>query len=349
MASLSNGFYGHPSQNKIINNNPNNVFYGNNTFSNQRRMMSSLEFNKKKINPFTSNSKKTNKQNYYAQNNISLSQAQYSKFNNNMNQNKRIRNNSFGNNIINKDYLFKKEGSHYNLNVNNVNNQMGNQMYDDDDLSGESNSLEVPGNYNIQNMKLYGNSKSNAQLSKKINNFKMNVNPFNNANSLNTNPNAFNNESFNMEENNNDNMDNLNNLNDSDNYNYDQNNYYMYNSNDIDDNMNEENIISENLNLKDRISKLITERSSIELKANEIMKDNNDLSVENKVLRQKIDSLSNAIKSNISNKVSSENNNKNKDIIIQKYIEENNNLKMANNKLLKEKENYLKNISYSKK
>ena len=134
MASLSNGFYGHQSQTKIINNNPNNVFYSNNTFNNQRRMMSSLEFNKKKVNPFTSNSKKNNNQNYYAQNNMSLSQAQYGKFNNNnINQMKRMRNNSFGNNIINKDYLYKKEGSNYNLNVNNVNNQMGNQMYDYDD------------------------------------------------------------------------------------------------------------------------------------------------------------------------------------------------------------------------
>ena len=123
----------------------------------------------------------------------------------------------------------------------------------------------------------------------------------------------------------------------------------MDTNNDIDDNINEENILSENLDLKNRISKLITERSSIELKANEIMKDNNDLSVENKVLRQKIDSLSNAIKSNISNKVESENNNKNNDIIIQKFKDEINNLKMANNKLLKENQNYLKNISLTQK
>ena len=119
----------------------------------------------------------------------------------------------------------------------------------------------------------------------------------------------------------------------------------MENNND-DMNISDDNIIiSENINLKNKISKLITERSSIEMKAKEIIKDNDDLSVENEILRQKIDSLQNVIKSNITNLTNEEKNNNNKNNIIQKFIEENNNLKLTNDKLMKEKENYLRIIS----
>lgn len=166
MASLSNGFYGFSSQNNLINN-QNNIFYNKTNLSNQKRMVSPQELSKKKASQINLNSKNRNNQNYYAQNNINLILKQYGKFNNNIHQ-KKIRNNSFGNNIINKKH-------NNNFNMNNINNQI---IYDDDDvdLNNEKNSFNSPGNYNIQNVKLFKNNKSSNPINNNINNFK--VNPF---------------------------------------------------------------------------------------------------------------------------------------------------------------------------
>lgn len=82
-------------------------------------------------------------------------------------------------------------------------------------------------------------------------------------------------------------------------------------------------------------------------KANEIIKVNNALLIENQNLNKKVAQCSNIINSyrnskNVNNQNSknvNQNTNNNKDAIIQKYMEENKMLKLNYNKLLKQQKN----------
>ena len=134
-------------------------------------------------------------------------------------------------------------------------------------------------------------------------------------------------------------------------------------ANEIDEYNNNEigyNILMQNKILNNHINKLKEENFLMESKGNEIIKVNEELLNENKLLRQKINQLNNYLR-NIKNPKNTINNlnANNKDFLLQKLEKENALLKMNYNKILKQqknvenntinKNNNIKEIKYNKK
>ena len=272
--------------------------------STQNRMMSSLDLNKNKAN------------------NKIFDQISNTNFNPSQTHNEfyknRERTSPIGNNMIN--YYIPRGGSQYNLNMlKKMNNK-----YEQENLNvmNENNSIKLPQN----NMNNYYNSRIGFPLSNNNN-----IRLYNRKNdNINTSPNDHmdvygDNNNSNQEEN--ENEDDIENIaNEIDEYN---NNGIRY------------NMIMQNKLLNNHINKLKEENFLMESKANEIIKANEELLNENKLLHQKINQLNNYIRNTKSAKSPSKINNK--DQLIQKLEKENTMLKMNYNKILKQQQKNVEN------
>ena len=304
-SSLSNTFNLHNNNNNYKNRKPS---------SNQNRMLSSFDLNKNKAN---------NKMfDQLTNNNFNPSQTHndfYIK-----RERERERNSSIGNNMIN--YYIPKTSSQYNLNMlKKMNNK-----YERENLNvmNDNNSIKLPKNY----MNNYSNSRFGFPLSNNNN-----IRLYNRKNNnINTSPNdnmdlyGNNDNSYNQEENENeDDIENITNEIDE----YNNNNGIRY------------NILMQNKILNNHINKLKEENFLMESKGNEIIKVNEELLNENKLLNQKINQLSNYIRNSQNTKTKSplNNNNNNKDQLIQKLEKENIMLKMNYNKILKQQQKNAEN------
>ena len=273
--------------------------------STQNRMMSSLDLNKNKAN------------------NKIFDQISNTNFNPSQTHNEfyknRERTSPIGSNMIN--YYIPRGGSQYNLNMlKKMNNK-----YEQENLNvmNENNSIKLPQN----NMNNYYNSRIGFPLSNNNNNIRLYNRKNDNINtSPNDNMNVYgDNNNSNQEEN--ENEDDIENIaNEIDEYN---NNGIRY------------NMIMQNKLLNNHINKLKEENFLMESKANEIIKANEELLNENKLLHQKINQLNNYIRNTKSAKSPSKINNK--DQLIQKLEKENTMLKMNYNKILKQQQKNVEN------
>ena len=320
----NNGFNNRPQLQDVYNNNYKNRI----PYSHHQRMMSSQELNKNKGNNIQFDPIYNRDFNPY--------QTQYGNF-----REKRERNTPLGNNMIN--YHLPRGGSQYNLNsLRRMNNQFERENLN---IINNEGSIKLRNNMDNNDMNNFYKTRTGQVRSKFLdnNNLNINVRPYNNnTNKINTSPNEIMNIYNNNNEDNEDNQEEYENDNDNDEDIDDiANEINDYNNNSIN------NLIKENKLLTIQINKLQNEKSIMEKKANEIIKVNNALLIENQNLNKKVAQCSNIINSyrnskNVNNqnlKNVNQNTNNNKDAIIQKYMEENKMLKLNYNKLLKQQKN----------